>query len=336
MKALLSTAQLRSVEQDCFKSVDSYCVMERAAAAVARIAAQMLPSGGPVMVFAGAGNNGGDALLAACYLRSSGLGVKVWMPLGEPQAGTDAAKAWAAYQASGGTVSVWPPDGPAPVGLCIDGLFGIGLSRDLDGPAASAVAQINSSTGPVLAIDVPSGLDADLGIVRGCAVRATTTISFFAGKPGLYTGWGPAYAGRVRIAELGAADLLSRQAAGLLIEDATACARLRRSAVAHKGSGGTLAVFGGAVGMTGALALATRAAVAHGAGKVLALSLDPSALAFDPLAPEVMWRKIGSLDQAAMPAEATAIAIGVGLGRLAEGEPARLAAGEFPADSARC
>lgn len=255
-------------------------LMERAGHAAADFARQLLKgSKAPVLVFAGPGNNGGDALVMARVLGQQGIQVVV--------------------AGAGGAV----PAGD--YGLVVDGLFGIGLVRPLAGPYADLVARINAFSGPVLALDIPSGLDGDTGRVLGVAVRATHTLSFIGGKPGLYTLDGPDHCGEVKVVDLGL-RLDEFPGALLAVDDFRDCLKPRRRN-SHKGSYGSLAVIGGAAGMTGAALLAARAGLKLGAGRVFVGLLQ--ALAVDPLQAELMLR---APDDAL--AQATAAVVGPGLG----------------------
>jgi hydroxyethylthiazole kinase-like uncharacterized protein yjeF len=275
---LLRAAELRDIEKryDAAKPP----LMERAGRAAAEFAQVLLKSSdAPVLVFAGPGNNGGDARVLARVLTQQGIAVVVVGP--------------------GGTVP------HADYGLVVDGLFGIGLIRPIAGAYAELIARINAFSGPVLALDVPSGLDGDTGRVLGVAVRATLTLSFIGGKPGLYTLDGPDHCGQVSVADLGLC--LDEFPGGLLaIDDFRECLK-PRNRNSHKGSYGSLAVIGGAAGMTGAALLAARAGLKLGAGRVFVGLLQ--ALAVDPLQPELMLRS----PDAAL-AQATAAVVGPGLG----------------------
>ena len=196
-----------------------------------------------------------------------------------------AARQW--HAAAGATTDSLPAtDG---FDLVIDGMFGIGLTRPLGQPYATWVAAVNAAAVPVLALDLPSGLDADTGSVHGCAVRASRTITFIADKPGLHTRHGPDHAGRISLAalELRLAQQPGADVGALLqVSDFSACLvpRLRNS---HKGTYGSVGIVGGAAGMAGAALLAGRAALKLGAGRVLVGMLDPG-FALDPLQPELM------------------------------------------------
>lgn len=258
-------------------------LMERAGHAAAEFARRLLKGRkAPVLAFAGPGNNGGDALVMARVLGEQGIQVVV--------AGADGAVPAGDY------------------GLVVDGLFGIGLARPLAGPYADLVARINAFAGPVLALDIPSGLDGDTGRVLGVAVRATHTLSFIGGKPGLYTLDGPDHCGEVSVVDLGL-RLDEFPGALLAADDFRDCLKPRRRN-SHKGSYGSLAVIGGAAGMAGAALLAARAGLKLGAGRVFVGLLQ--ALAVDPLQAELMLR---APDDAL--AQATAAVVGPGLGESA-------------------
>src|SRR5262249_14851073 len=200
-----------------------------------------------VLVLAGPGNNGGDALIAAEILKQKFFRTHV---VKRPEELTEG-KHW---------------------GLVIDGLFGIGLARDIDGDYAKLVEYANRQSCPVLALDVPSGIQSDTGRVLGCAVRATHTITFIALKPGLLTLDGPDYCGEIRVADLGL-ELKGANAwvAGPRLFGGALKPRPKNF---HKGMAGSLGILGGAAGMTGAALLAGRAALKLGAGRVYVGQLD--------------------------------------------------------------
>ncbi|MDP2810060.1 MAG: NAD(P)H-hydrate dehydratase [Rhodocyclaceae bacterium] len=274
----MRTAELRDLETRYADAAPP--LMERAGRAAAEFARQLLKDRrARVLVFAGPGNNGGDALVLARVLKQQGIQLVVVGP--------------------GGTV----PKGN--YGLVVDGLFGIGLTRPITGAWAELISRINAFPGPVLALDVPSGLDGDTGCVLGVAVRATHTLSFIGGKPGLYTLDGPDHCGEVSVVDLGL-RLEAFPGALLDIDDFRECLR-PRARNSHKGSYGSLAVIGGAAGMTGAALLAARAGLKLGAGRVFVGLLQ--VLAVDPLQPELMLRS--PTDALA---EATAAVVGPGLG----------------------
>lgn len=278
MTTLLHSAELRALEARHADAAPP--LMERAGRVAADLALRLLErSRTRVLVCAGPGNNGGDARVMARLLGQRGVSIEVVAP--------------------GGTVPV------GDYGLVVDGIFGIGLTRPVTGPNAELIERINAFPGPVLALDVPSGLDADTGRVMGVAVRATHTLSFIGGKPGLYTLDGPDHCGEVTVDDLGL-HLDEFPGALLSLDDFRTCLK-PRARNSHKGSYGSLAVIGGAAGMTGAALLAARAGLKLGAGRVFAGLLQ--LLAVDPLQPELMLRT----PEDAL-AQATAVVVGPGLG----------------------
>ena len=293
--------------------------MERAGAAAAEQAVRMLAKrGGRVIVLAGPGNNGGDAFVVARRLRAAFFEV-ITVFLADPgRLPADAASAHAAYRAAGGTTTRTLPEGRGA--LIIDGLFGIGLTRPLSAEYAALVDAVRTRSEPVLALDVPSGLDADTGNVFPASIRATATATFIAWKPGLLTGDGMDHCGDLELHTLGI-DLADDASLGRRLDWPAIAASLpdvlrRQTRNVHKGSFGTLAIVGGARGMVGAAILAGRAAVRMGAGKVRIGFASTDRPTVDWLAPELMLR---GADET-LRGDADAVVIGPGLGA---GEAAR-------------
>lgn len=231
---VLDLATIRRLEGRWLDETEPGELMACAGAAVARVAMAMwksLPAHAPVILLVGPGNNGGDALVAGRILRRAGLAVwAAGMPGLDttPPEAEDAHAAWEAWRADGQVIHgfeqvtdwLWPdgdaPDDeqddddgdvpPAEPALIIDGLFGIGLTRPLAGRVAGLVRLVNRARVPVLAIDVPSGLDADRGAPVGDAeapvMQARQTVTMIADKPGLHTGADLRHAGRVWVAPL--------------------------------------------------------------------------------------------------------------------------------------
>jgi hydroxyethylthiazole kinase-like uncharacterized protein yjeF len=278
--ALFHTAGIRAIEAR-FADVRPP-LMERAGEAVATSAKAMLgTSQGPVLVVVGPGNNGGDGLVAARILIDQKFDVVV------VRAGSDGIpdRNWS---------------------LVIDALFGIGLTRPLEGAFAAAVERINALACPVLAIDIPSGLCADTGRVLGVAVKATRTLSFIAGKPGLYTLDGPDHCGETIVEAIGV-DVGEPEGRLISRDIFHACLRPRRHNT-HKGDFGSVGIIGGAPGMAGAALLSGRAALNLGAGRVYIGMLER--LSVDPQQPELMLRNADEVFGLA-----TLLAVGPGLGQ---------------------
>jgi hydroxyethylthiazole kinase-like uncharacterized protein yjeF len=286
-------------------------LMERAGAAVAEQARAIIGAkSGEIVLLAGPGNNGGDAFVAARLLRAAGHRVTVVFAGDPARLPEDARNAHGALLAAGGATVAELPTATEWVALAVDGLFGIGLGRPLEGRYAAWVAWLNGLSCPVLAIDIPSGLDADTGRILGCAVRASHTATFIALKPGLLTLDGPDHCGQIVVHDIGL-PLGEFPAAGrTLAADLFADCLRPRPRNSHKGSWGDVGVVGGAAGMVGAALLAGRAALRLGAGRVFVGLLAPEALAVDPVQPELMLRPARQVVDIA-----SVLAVGPGLGQ---------------------
>jgi ADP-dependent NAD(P)H-hydrate dehydratase / NAD(P)H-hydrate epimerase len=302
--AIFRTPGVRAIEAR-FAANSEPPLMERAGAAVAATASAMLGTDRqPILVVAGPGNNGGDGFVAARRLKEQGLAVVVVFFGAADHLPPDARDALRAWQSIGGRVLADIPR--QDFALAVDALFGIGLTRPVEGQPAAAIEHINALPCPILAVDIPSGLCADTGRVLGIAVRATRTISFIAGKPGLFTLDGPDHCGEILVDALGLA--LGTPEGRLIGTDLFRhCLRPRRRN-SHKGGFGSVGVIGGAPGMAGAALLAGRAALKLGAGRVYVGLLER--LPVDPMQPELMLRAADDAQSLA-----TVLAIGPGLGQ---------------------
>ncbi|UTH74586.1 NAD(P)H-hydrate dehydratase [Chromobacterium sp. IIBBL 290-4] len=310
-KPILSLEALRRLEADA--EAAGLGLMRRAALATADWVCRHTPPGSRLLICAGPGNNGGDALYAALELQQRDYLIDVYQPAPPASAACQEAREQAELSGLPMLASLQPDY--EPPALLIDGLFGVGLSRPLDEAWRQRIAMLNQLGCPALALDCPSGLDPYTGHPQGAAIRAEHTLTFLCHKPGLFCGPGADLAGRVELADLDCPPTLYPQAEGALNEpSAAALARPRDS---HKGSYGTVSIIGGAPGMLGAILLAGRSALLNGAGKVFLCSLDDR-LPVDPVAPELMIRPV---DESADLPGADVFAIGPGLGQqeLAEG-----------------
>lgn len=290
--ALYSVGQLRAIESAALTSIPHGSLMQRAGNAVASAAIDRLPkiSDDPqVLIAAGPGNNGGDALVAASTLAQQGVKVTVMLVADENALPDDARNALLHAKQSGAVFV--NTTGNDRWSLVIDGLFGIGLTRPLEGRYREVVEQLNRLHCPVLAIDVPSGLNADTGAVvgpDGIAIRADETLTFIANKPGLHTCHGKDYAGHVIVDDLGIECMLFPEPIAHLNSPQFFSQVMRvRLHASHKGSNGDLHVIGGCDGMSGAVILAARMALMAGAGRVFA-EFAGRVPAFDSQHPELM------------------------------------------------
>ncbi len=313
---VLRVAELRALEQT-FASAEPP-LMERAGLAAAKLAATLARgrSAAP-LIFAGPGNNGGDAFVVARHLHAWGLQPTLVFAADTQRLPADAKQAYAAWRAVGGNECAAPP--PGPWGLIVDGLFGIGLMRAVDGMYGEWIGYINRQRAtagtPVLALDCPSGLDGDTGVVVGApashVVHATHTLTFISLKAGLLTLDGPDHCGSVNVADLGLGSAVASLARGCVLAPSHfAEALLPRRQNSHKGTYGSAGVVGGASGMAGAALLAGRAALKIGSGRVFVGMLER--LALDTEQAELMLREAGEIQELA-----SALAIGPGLGQSA-------------------
>lgn len=255
-------------------------LMEVAGAAVARAVARRW-SPRRVVVLAGPGNNGGDGWVAARRLEAWGWPVAV-APLAKPREGTDAARAAARWR---GPVAPFGPEAVARAGLVVDAIFGAGLTRPLDGPAADALRAAEAAGAPILAVDVPSGLDGATGAPpggEGYIPRATATVTFARLKPGHLLLPGRTLCGAVEVADIGMPDAtLDAARAGdpptWRNGPALWRARLPRAVPgSHKYARGHVAVVASGA-MPGAALLAASAARRAGAGMVTLAPLTSGA-----------------------------------------------------------
>ena len=298
------SADIRRIEK-AFEGA-SPALMERAGVAAAEHAVRLLSDQAKdVLVLAGPGNNGGDAKVVARILQERFFRVS----LAEKSEDIPKSKTW---------------------NLVIDGLFGIGLARDVTGEHAKLIEYANRQRCPVLALDVPSGLDADTGRVLGCAVRASHTITFIALKPGLLTLDGPDHCGEITVSDLNLDfNPILPPSSWVAGPELFRAVLKRRPRNFHKGMAGSLGVLGGAGGMAGAALLAGRAGLKLGAGRVYVGFLADDYPALDPAAPELMLRHADEV----LGLDLDAIVAGPGLGT---GERAETLVGAVLASDIPC
>lgn len=264
---LLTTAEMSRADALAVAAgVPSFALMTSAGRAVAQAAESLVPDG-PIVVVVGQGNNGGDGFVAASELARLGRAVRV-IQVGR----REALKGDAARAASGWTGEFSDDlSGLGRPALIIDALFGAGLDRAVEGAPRAAIEAMNAAGAPILAVDLPSGVNGTTGAVMEAAVRATETVTFFRRKPGHLLLPGRQLCGRVRVVDIGIpADVLDE------IRPATFenQPQLWRGAFpaprvdGHKYSRGHVVVVSGGPAATGAARLAARAALRAGAGLV--------------------------------------------------------------------
>ncbi len=295
---LWDEAALRQRERVACTELPPDTLMRRAGAAVAALARARFAAARRIGILCGPGNNGGDGLEAAACLAKAGCAVDVVLVgCGSSAPWSARGTGWHAALQRALDAGVQPRrwDGALPAGcdLLLDALLGIGLREAPRGALADALRALRARVVPLLAVDLPSGLHADSGATPGECAGADVTLSLLGLKPGLFGA--SAACGELWVDDLGVDDCGARPAARLVAATDALRALGDPAAAAHKGQRGDVRVFGGADGMGGALLLAARAALALGAGRVYAASLDPAAPLLDTHAPELMLRRPDAL-----------------------------------------
>lgn len=320
--ALYGTAQVRELDARLIASgIPGIQLMQRAAAACWAQVRALDDGQQRLTVLAGKGNNAGDGYLVAESAARAGWQVQAYWLADPVGLSGDAATAHGRALAAGVHICRWEPRLPLS-GVLLDALLGSGLQGELVGDWRALVEQVNAGNLPVVAVDIPSGLDGDTGHVHGVAVRATCTVTFIGLKLGLLTGQGPDHSGMLCF------DGLQAEA-GILAQVAPLAVRLTprglpclpgRPRSAHKGMLGHLLVVGGDHGMGGAVLLAAQAALRSGAGLVSIATRQAHVAAALARLPEVMTRGVASANQLQdLLARLDVLVLGPGLGQQAWG-----------------
>ena len=321
---LYRSDQVRALDRRAIQrhGVDGYGLMQAAAAESLAVLQRHWPQARRIVVVAGGGNNGGDGVDLARQARACGLDPGVLLLADADQVldkGSEASQALAAWQQTGEPVHAWSARWLRDADVVIDALFGTGLSRDIEGVAADAIHAINAAGKPVLALDGPSGLQADTGAVLGVAVRATVTVRFIGMTAGVLCGEGPVLAGQVELAPLPLPEPVRASEAPiarLMPPSELQAALPPRARDAHKGQFGHVLVIGGNHGMVGAALLAGRAALRAGAGLVSVATRPDHAGALLAAQAELMVHGVSTAEDLRQPLDAAdCVAIGPGLGQ---------------------
>ena len=310
MIPILSRAQMRAFDAHAIETchVPSLVLMENAGRGATDVIERELLADSAkdrvVIVVAGTGNNGGDGFVVARHLMTRGAHVQVWL-VGDPQKLTADCRANRdAFAGTGGDVRAWTEgsvdDFVANLrdsDIAIDALFGTGLDRPIsqDSPFGQAITRLGEATTPVAALDVPSGLDTDTGLVLGgFGVQAALTVTFAHLKLGHMTAHGAKQCGPVHVVDIGVPAALSKERSAELLEtaDVKACFT-PRPIDNHKYKAGHVAIFGGSAGKTGAPLLAAVSALRSGAGAATIVSWPEALRAIESRVLEVM---VASLD----------------------------------------
>lgn len=269
MNELLTTGEMTRADALAIAAgVPSLALMEAAGAQVAQAAASMLPEGDPILIVCGPGNNGGDGFVAARHLQQDGRSVRVVLLGARDALQGDAAVMADRYQGSVEQVATASCEG---AGLIVDALFGAGLSRPLSGDAARLVEAINASGAPVLAVDVPSGLDGTTGQATGPCIKARRTVTFFRKKPAHVLMPGRAVCGDVIVADIGIPETVLADIAPKTSQNGPGLWGSRYPwpcSDGHKYDRGHAVIVSGPAEQSGAARLSARGALRVGAGLV--------------------------------------------------------------------
>jgi ADP-dependent NAD(P)H-hydrate dehydratase / NAD(P)H-hydrate epimerase len=270
-------------------------LMERAGEGLAEVVGRVAPDG-LVAVVCGKGNNAGDGYVAARVLREQGRDVRVLAVAPPAELGGDAADH--AARLPGPSPEPFSPEGLDGVAAAVDALLGTGATGAPHGPVGAAIEALAALGAPVVAADVPSGVDASTGEVAGAAVQAAATATFGAAKPGLWINPGKARAGAVTVVDLGIPDGAPVEPAdvGLVADEPLLALLPRRAAGWTKFTSGHVLVAGGSRGLTGAPSLAAEAAQRAGAGYVTACVPASQQTVFEIRLLEVMTRGLPDAD----------------------------------------
>jgi ADP-dependent NAD(P)H-hydrate dehydratase / NAD(P)H-hydrate epimerase len=324
--AIYSAAQVRALDawEVEKRRGASFTLMTRAGDAALKLLRGRWPQARRVAVVCGAGNNGGDGYVLGRLALAAGLEALVLAATPPDRLTGDARRAQEEWLAAGGHAHPFAGDALSGSDVIVDGLLGSGLKGPPRPEAVEVIRAINAAKRPVLALDIPSGVDADTGVVHEAAVRAEVTLSFVGFKSGLFLGAGPEYSGVVLLDDLGVVAPALPQFTPLMrrIDQSEIGSILpRRAREAHKGTSGRVLVVGGGPGMPGALRLCATASLRVGAGLVTAAGATENLVPVTASHPELIYLPVSattSLDAAIRATDVLAIGPGLGLGEWAQ------------------
>ena len=318
--AIYSAAQVRALDEFEIRKrrVPGYTLMTRAAEASLKLLRARWPQARRVAVVCGAGNNGGDGYVLARLGQQAGLETLVFAVTPPDRLTGDAQRAQQAWVDAGGRAHPFAAEALSGSDVIVDGLLGTGFKPPLRPETLQVIRAINAARRPVLALDIPSGVDADSGAVDEEAVRAEITLSFVGFKSGLFLGAGPEHAGVVLLDDLGVVAPAQKEFAPVMrrIDEAEIAAALPpRPRDAHKGSSARVLIVGGGTGMPGAVRMAGLAALRVGAGLVTVAAAGENLAAVTGAHPELIYLPVSlAPDLEETMRAAGVLAIGPGLG----------------------
>ncbi len=311
---LYRTAQVRELDRIAIqeRGIPGFELMSRAGTAVFECVRKKWPDAQSLAVFCGSGNNAGDGYIIAALALKAGLKVCVYA-ISEPE--MLKGDALTAYQNYKGVVIPFLAEQTIAADVVVDALLGTGLDRVVTGLYAHAIETINKCSAHVVAVDIPSGLNADTGNVMGCAVKADCTVTFIGLKQGLFTGQAAEHCGEIVYAKLAVPDDVFDEVASMVTRVVETPLPLRNR-YSHKGNYGHVLIVGGDQGYSGAARLAGEAALRVGAGLVSVATRAEHSGLMNLNRPELMCHGITHVGQLAVLLEkAGVIVVGPGLGQ---------------------
>lgn len=314
---LYRTAQVRELDRIAIQEwgIPGFELMSRAGYEVFQCIRNKWPDTQSVAVFCGAGNNAGDGYIIARLALEAGLKVSVYSLADLVNVKGDALAAYQSYVKAKGTISPFQVEEVIDADVMVDALLGTGLDRPVTGLYALAIQVINQSPAHVIAVDSPSGLNADTGNVMGCAVKADCTVTFIGLKQGLFTGQATDYCGEIFYASLAVPDIIFQAVSPSAIR-VVKIPLPRRDRCSHKGNYGHVLIVGGDLGYSGAARLAGEAALRVGSGLVSVATRTEHAGFMNLNRPELMCHGVETAGQLAVLLEkATVVVVGPGLGQ---------------------
>ncbi|MCG8313479.1 MAG: NAD(P)H-hydrate dehydratase [Pseudomonadales bacterium] len=319
--SLYTAAETRELDRISIEEegIPGFELMSRAGCVAFKVLQETWPGAKRLLVFCGVGNNGGDGYIVASLAKSYGMSVTV-VQVGDPtKLKNDALLAFGQAQAEQVSMTPFDADTVLAADVVVDALLGTGLSGEVRGLYRDAIAAINATGLPVLAVDIPSGLCADTGRILGAAVDASATVTFIGVKRGLLTGQAPEVCGEIFYGRIGVPDVVFARLP-CSVESVVGARVLEsfkpRPRTAHKGMNGHVLIVGGDLGMGGAVAMAAEAAGRSGAGLVSVITRPEHVSAILARRPEFM---VLGCDEAANVeyalSKASVVVAGPGIGR---------------------
>lgn len=320
MKYLPDGQSMKAADKDTIENLNipSLELMERAAERVVRVIQDERIDLSEILVICGSGNNGGDGFAIARMFKDAGCQVTAFMAGNPTHCSSECQYQKMLYESKGGTVVYDYPDGT--YSMIVDAIFGVGLSREVEGTYRDVIERMNAAVGTKVAVDIPSGIDSGNGCVLGVAFKADITVTFQAEKLGLFLYPGKEYAGRVFVEDIGISlrTMDENENVACALDDREYTALLpKRPADSNKGSFGKLLVIAGSEGMSGAAFFNAAAAYRVGAGLVKIYTEESNRIILQTLLPEAIidtYKEFEKEKVKALLEWADAVCIGSGIG----------------------